>query len=332
MVLTQDMISQVFRTIETRNGMLTSQAIIHSDELISQLSAQMGVTKDVIQRIVHILLESHRILHIDIIASDDARGVDKIEGYVVADMSNIRSLKNYYDSQLMILYEKQYHRARGATSIIKELFPQIRTLNTSEIGQILNKAMMLGEYENLIEKDYREYSHSWQEKRMSELAKENGFAYKSDLEEYCVAVPKRHATADHREQETATSEISGKGQADSTDAEAAEHKWKRAVDTEQYHDFSDKKNKYPLKRLLSIYGVEFFTKIYFRKYEFDYIRQIIDDHQITSRNELLTIKNLLAVVKKNTHTDLKLNDYREQIYELERAITHAVFYTNSLKM
>jgi|GEM_PF-223366 len=329
MVITQDMLEQVFRTIETRNGMLNSQSIVHSDELVSQLSAQMGVTKDVIQQSIQLLLDSHKILHIDIVAKDEARNVDKIDGYVVTDMSNIRSLKNFFDSQLMLLYEKQYHRARGATSIIKELFPQIRTLNTSEIGQILNKAMMLGEYEKLIEKDYKEYSHTWQEKRMSELGREKGFLYHSDIEELNITARTAHRSEEKGED---ASFVPAPSAQNAEEAMASGAQWKRAIDTSEYQEFSDKKSKYPLNRLLSIYGIEFFTKIYFRKYEFAYIRKIIDDHQITSKSELLVIKGLIASVKKNLNIDPKLNAFRDDISALERSITHAIFYSSSLKM
>lgn len=325
MVISQDMIEQVFRTIETRNSMTNSQSIVHSDELINQLAAQMGVTKDVIKQIIEVLLDAHKILHIDIVAEDTNRGIDKIVGYVIVDLSTIRTLKNFYDSQLMIIYEKTYHKARGATSIIKELFPQIRTLNTSEIGQILNKAMMLGEYEKLVEKDYREYSHSWQEKRMLEIAREKGFHYRTS------GHPADITAETSPSPDTAVKDAPAADAEKTADTPASPEDGKRAVDTSEYMEFADKKTKYPLKRLLSIYGVEFFTKIYFRKYEFSYIRKIIDDHQITSKNELMLIKGLLAAVKKNFYTDPKLSQYKEEIFLLERALTHAVFFSNSLK-
>lgn len=316
MKLTQDMIENVFRQIETRNYALNIQAIIHSDELVSVISAQLGVTKDTIRQIIQILLEAHKILRIEIISEDSARGTEKIEGYVVSELSLLSKLKNFFDQQLIILYQKQYHANKGAASIIKELFPQLQNLKQSELGQILNKTIILGEYEKMLEKDFANYSHEWQEKKIIELGLDQGFKWYSDIQE--LNEQNRHLMdaldVDEEEEETpfATSETEGGTS-------------KRAVDSGEYEDFTDKKQKYPLQRILSIYGVEFFVKIHFRKYEFLYIKQIIDDRQISQKSELGRIKTILQTVKRNIFKDEQLKEYREDIYALDKSITHAMF-------
>ncbi|MBN2435708.1 MAG: hypothetical protein JXK07_10625 [Spirochaetes bacterium] len=317
MKLSQDIIESVFRQIETRNHASNNQAIIHSDELKNILSAQLGVSKDIIAQVVSILLDAHKILHIEIIAEDTARNIDRIDGFVVTELSVIRNLKSYFEKQLIILYEKQYHKNMGAASIIKELFGQMHTINMTEIGQILNKTIILGEYEKMIEKDFTTYSHEWQEKKMIELAVERGFRWHSDIPELneenkSFETDLKTESADNNDQ--TISAIIPEGM--------------RAVDTEEYTDFTDKSQKYPLNRILNIYGIDFFTKIYFRRYKFGYIQQLIEDRQITRKSDLFQIKEILAVVKKNILKDRALTEHREEIYSLDKAITHAMFIHN----
>ncbi|MDA3900104.1 MAG: hypothetical protein PF637_06245 [Spirochaetes bacterium] len=309
MKLSQDIIESVFRQIETRNHANNNQAIIHSDELKNILSAQMGVSKDVIAQVLSILLDTHKILHIDIIAEDKVRNIDKIEGFVVTELSVIRNLKNFFEKQLIILYEKQHHKSMGAASIIKDLFPQMQTINNTEIGQILNKTIILGEYEKMIEKEFTSYSHEWQEKRMIELGVERGFRWHSDIPEL--------------NEDNKSLEVELAAPVETANTPPIE--LQRAVDTDEFNDFSNKSSKYPLDRILNIYGIGFFSKVYFRRYKFNYIKQLIDDRQIIRKSDLLQIKEILGVVKRNILRDPALSEHREDIYALDKAITHAMF-------
>ncbi|MFW6367021.1 MAG: hypothetical protein ACOC2H_11180 [Spirochaetota bacterium] len=309
MKLTQDMIESVYRQIETRNYSSNPQAIIHSDELLSIMSAQMGVSKDTIHQIIQILIDAHKILHIEITSRDDVRGIDTVYGYVISDLNIIRELKNFFEKQLMIGYEQQYRKAKGVSAIIKELFPQIRSLNTTEIGQILNKAVILSEYEKMLSKDFSEFTHEWTERKIAELGTELGFRWTSDIPE--INEEFSFASIDNEGVRTADDII----QTDS----------KRAVDTTEYQDYTDKKNKYPIKRILNIYGIEFFCKIQFRRYEFKYIKQLVDDRQISQKGDLSKIKDMLSQVKRNIYKDNRLQDYRNDILALDKALTHAMF-------
>jgi hypothetical protein len=308
MKLSQDMIETVYRQIETRNYSSNTQAIIHSDELLSIMSAQMGVSKDTITQIIQILMDSHKVLHIEITAEDEVRGIETVFGYVISDLNVIHELKNFFETQLMIVYEKTYRKAKGTSAIIKELFPQIRSLNTSEIGQILNKAMILAEYEKMLNRDFSEYTHEWTERKMAELGKEKGFRWISDLNE----VNKDFKFEEIREEVK-------------TDENIVSSSASRAVDSPEYNDFADKTNKYPIQKILSIYGIEFFCKIQFRRYEFLYLKQLVDDRQIKLKSDVTRIKDMLSTVKRNLYKDTTLQDYREEIMALDKSLTHALF-------
>lgn len=311
MKITQDMIQTVYRQIETRNYASNPQAIIHSDELTSITAAQMGVPKDTIHQIIQILVDAHKILHIEITSEDEMRGIDTIFGYVISELNIIHELKEFFDKHLMIAYQKQYHKSKGTSGIIKELFPQMQSLKTSEIGQIMNKAVILGEYEKMLNRDFSEFTHEWTERRMAELGKELGFIWHSDVAE----INEEFSFSNVKNDDVMTAEdVEGKRVAN-----------ERAVDTEEYNDYTNKKNKYPISRILSIYGIDFFCKIQFRRYEFLYIKQLVDDRQIRQKSDLTKIKEMLSTIKRNLYNDTKLQEYRDEILALDKALTHAMF-------
>lgn len=309
MKLTQEIIESVYRQIETRNYSFNLQAVIHSDELLSIMSAQLGVSKDTINQIIQILLDSHKILHIEITSEDEVRGIDTVYGFVISDLNVIRELRAFFEKQLMVAYEKQYHKSKGSSAIIKELFPQLHSLKTTEIGQVLNKAVILSEYEKMISKDYSEYTHEWTERKIAELGTEMGFKWTSDVQEI-------------NDEFTFTGVDND---AVKTDDGIPAKAGQRAVDSTEYKDYADKKNKYPITRILSIYGIDFFCKIQFRRYEFLYMKQLIDDGQIPQKTDLNRIKEMLSQVKQNLYRDTNLQEYRDDILALDKAITHAMF-------
>ena len=79
------------------------------------------------------------------------------------------------------LYEKQFKKHLLIHQLIKELFPIIKNFNNTELGQIANKAIMLNEYERMIEKDFNEFSTEFQERQLIEIAKREHFDYISKI-------------------------------------------------------------------------------------------------------------------------------------------------------
>jgi hypothetical protein len=106
-------------------------------------------------------------------------------------------------------------------------------------------------------------------------------------------------------------------------------KTERAVDAPQYKEFADKESQYPLQRILNIYGIDFFVKVQFRKYKFSYVRKIIEDKQIVKKKDLLFIREMISKVKDSDKLgrDSNLESCRDEINRLERAVTHAIYFS-----
>lgn len=301
MEITRDLLDDIYDEIEKHNSELGETAVPYATDIIKYICSDSGTTDVLVKESLQILVDVHKIFPIEIVASDEAHGIDKVVGFVVADKSVVHDLLVHHQDQLVIAYQKQFGENLGIFKIIKEIFPKMGTLNNTEIGKIANKAIMLNEYSRLLEKDFQEYTDKWQNEKLSELLKTIGIENK-------------------KKKETSESEADTPGKDSATDT-------LRAVDSHAYKDYKDKKNSYPLKRILNIYGLDFFLKVNFRKCEFEFLKKVVDDNQISSRADLLKMKDMVHKVKINMYKDIKLHAYENAIYDLERSISHALYFT-----
>jgi hypothetical protein len=312
MLVNQKILDDVTKEIIRNNRNIGVQAVPHSDQLVKFIQSSMGIPVESAKLAVRFLIESHRILSIEIVAEDKDRGIDKTEGYISADLSVIGPVKVFFQDLLCQMYEKQFKKHVMIHQLIKEIFPIIKTFNNTELGQVINKTIMLMEYERMIEKNYSSYSIEFQEKALLEISHREHFDY----------TPKIPVT------------IKGESSFTSSPSAASSHEtvnnsFNRAVDSPVYREFSEKKDHYPIQRILNIYGIDFFLKANFRKYQFGQIKNLIDDRQITKRADLMAVRAMLETVKSRIYSDKELELRREEIYALERSVSHAMYFTQT---
>lgn len=314
--LNQKIIDEIYDEIEAKNTEYNPASVVHSDDFIKSFCTNMGIDKETAKTAIRILFDSHKILHIEITHEDEAHGIDRVDGYVAADLTIVRNLTNVFQDLLVNMYEKQYKKRMGAATIIKELFPMMNSLNNTEIGQIANKAIILHQYESMLEKDWKEYSAKYQEQKLVEICAEIGIKYKPSID----GVEEVEIKTDLKEDSNNDSFNQNESSVKTTE---------RAVDSSTYIDYSNKKGKYPLERILKIYGADFFFRTNLRKYDFNFLRQIVDDGQIKKRKDLEILKSHLRKVKDNMYHDKNLENYRDEIYELEKSVNHAIYFSSS---
>lgn len=87
---------------------------------------------------LRLLHEAHFIFTIHIVEPDDRLGVPGIFGYVVARADVLEALVTEYHRRLEHVYEVEHGQKKAAATIIRELMPEIRTFNSTPLGQILN--------------------------------------------------------------------------------------------------------------------------------------------------------------------------------------------------
>ncbi|MGV7927667.1 MAG: hypothetical protein AB2L13_01975 [Spirochaetota bacterium] len=299
-----DTVEEIYQEINKQNAVIGMRAIPHSDDFIKYLTSSLGVEADLVKRILRVLLNSHRIFSMEIVAEDTVRSIPRVEGYVVANINIVRRLKNYFQSELMVEYEKQFQKRYLFHQIVKDIFPVMRTLNNTMIGQLANKAIMLDEFERLLEKNFAEYTDEWKDEHFARELQNASLPFENEK------VP-------------AAAETQGAGVSRPVRAKPVT----RAIDSRQYEDFVSKSKSYPLQRILKIYGVNFFIQVNLRKYQFEYLKKLVEDGQLSRRSELLLLREMIQTMKSNMHRDAGITARLNDLYDLEKSVTHRLFFT-----
>jgi len=292
----------IYNEIRKRNAAGGFKGVPYSDEFIKYAAGYYGLSIDLVKRIIQILINAHKIFSIEIIAEDKSRDIARVEGYVVSDLVVIRKLKSFYQSELIIQYENEFHKRLMVHQIIKEIFPMLRSLNNTDIGKVANLAIMLEELERYMEKHYEEFTEEWKAKRL---------AYEISISNIDLQLERKQ---------------SQKGKDDSPQSGSIkDRRKKRVVDAPQYKEFIDKSKSYPLERIFQIYGIEFFLRVQLRNYKFDYLKELVQGRKIKRRSDLLLLKNMLNAVIHNRDKDQELIKYEDAIYSLMQTVNHYLF-------
>ena len=310
--MAQSIIHEVYEEIRKCNNRNDSTAIPRSDEFNGVTAAVLGINPEFLGKIIKVLQNAHWIFSFEIILADQMRDIPSVEGFVACDITVVRRLKNVFQRELMHEYNHQNNKNYMVHQIIKEIFPVMRSFNNTPIGELANKAIMLEELEKLMEKGYSQYTVEYQEQQLAlEVSKANldklieGSRQKTKEEAAPPELTPRPATA-----------RKNKGEVTS-----------RAVDSRTYGDFISKNSKYPLKRILNIYGIDFFYKVNLRSYQFSYLMKIINDGQISRRSDLQNLRDMLKTVRSNISRDPNLKEHIDGIYELDKAIIHQLYFS-----
>lgn len=288
----------VHAKIIEKNTLLSLESIPHSDVFLKTIESMLGIEAGELRRVITILKESHYILSIEILKEDKKNDIKRVEGYVDASLSTIRELKNFFQKVLMDDYERQFHNRLMVHQIVKEIYSRGSSFVNTPLGQTANKAIMLEEYTNLIEKEFHEFTESWKEKKLDEIIANYETEQKRFVEKSSDAVPKKYDA----EQELSRG---------------------RAVDSAEYSDYSQGGHR-SMKKMVSIYGVEFFFRVNLRNYKFSNIADAVENREIDRKSDLKMLKEMIRKLRINMDIDSKLYDYTEEINHLERLVSRHI--------
>ncbi|MFH0976050.1 MAG: hypothetical protein V1874_09740 [Spirochaetota bacterium] len=294
---------EIFEEIRKKNEKSASDSIPHSDNFLRYLNISIGIEPDFAKRLVKALINSHKIFAIEIAAEDKKNDIPRIEGYVECDLKTIKRLKIFFQDDLIRQYESEHYNRLSYHQLIKEIMPIINTLNNTPMGHAANKAIMMGELERLMEKNFEEYTEKWKE---SNLDIEINKAVAGNVSDK----PKKERKQDDNE-DIAENESAGV---------------KKAAGIKNYADVVSKSKNYPLDRILKIYGIDFFLRAQIRRHQFSYLTKLVESGKLLKSSDLFLLKDLLFEVKKDINSDPQLAEFREDVHGLERSITHRLYF------
>lgn len=119
------LVNDIFNAILKYNKRDDRDAVPHSDLFLKDMTSQFGVNEGFLNDVITLLRDSHKIFVFEITKEDKNRNVNRVQGFVDADITTVRRLKLLFQDLLVTLYEDEYGRKMMAHQAIAELFPEL---------------------------------------------------------------------------------------------------------------------------------------------------------------------------------------------------------------
>lgn len=296
-MIDRTLLDKLYDNIRKLNFNGDDSVVTMSDQFIREFVSAEGYSESEVKQALTILSEVHKLFIITIVRDNPAKKIQKLEGYVVAELDVISNLKRLYQKRLTDVYNKENRTNKIYQQIYHEIIGNLGHVANTNIGRLANIAIMLNEYENLMNKYYGEYTYQWREEKLKELLASGTVAEDNNNKVF--------------QEEIKTSTQS-----------------RRAVDLPQFDEFSKDTKTLPPEKLLRIYGVDFFFRVKLRRYEFKELIELIKNNHIKRRADLILLRDMVKTVKNNFDKDPALSNYFEDIFHLDREISKKLFFLN----
>lgn len=221
-----------------------------------------------LQSALDLLAEARYLIAFRLVEADPRMKVEALHGYAVAESDILRDLKLFIFERLEAAYEQQFYRRRTATLIIQEMLQDTRKYNNSHIGRILNAAVMLNQYDQLLERGGHDYLPASKQARLQEL-----LGARAEAGATSAAIP----------DESPRTNTDGDPQ--------------RAIDTPSGVEAEQMDLSGDWGRAVEKFGVEFLLRIHFRKNEFNKIKYLVNTRRVARERDLIFVRDTVRTLQ-----------------------------------
>lgn len=300
----EELLNAVYVEIRKRNSGRSPQAIPQTDEFFDFIMKKYMLIPFAIPNLIKILVDCHKIVSFKIIEADRKERVRRVEGLVVTEGNIIKSLLESYSDVLIKEYSHEFSTKYSVERIIKEFFPKLDSYNNTTLGKTANIVINLMGIQSQLERSIMQYNPKWQVSQMkTEIDKSEPISFFIESKN---AMPVKLAP---KEPEVTA---------------AADEKSQRITDKYKYEEFKKYISKNTIEKTLTVYGVEFYTRVCFREYQFDLVEKLIQDEHIWDKDDLRAIKKMLQKIRTNSDQDLNLQKYAHDINSLEKLVNDKI--------
>jgi len=244
-------------------------------------------SEDMARYYLKLLAESNFIFVIQIVKPDTILRIPGIDGYVVAELDIIEKLLAVYNQRLITIYEAEKRKLAGVETIIRELMPNVKELNNTPLGKVLNICIMLEQFTRIIHERPEHFQDAYRISKLKQfIPEEDEFKEPEEEHEKIQQVQER----------------------------------RRAVDTEEYQQLSKMNLTGNWAKAVEQFGVQFLIRVHLRKYEFDVLKKLLLQKRIAREEDLIFLRDSLRKMEERSLFNPELKKYLNEIKELKRIV------------
>ncbi|TFH43548.1 MAG: hypothetical protein E4G96_00880 [Chrysiogenales bacterium] len=274
------------------------QSLPLSDEFPQWIAERYSLLPFATHTLFKILADSHLIFIIPVVEADRKERIRRVEGYVVAEGNIIKSMVEFFGDELIRAYSTEFSMKYSVERITKEFFPRLKEYNNTELGKIANILINLMGCQMTLGRNIMQYGQKWQEKQLGEEIEAS-----APLESFID---------------------SGNGglgrEKGSPSKPAAPDSSRRATDAVRIEEFNKYSSGNTIEKTIAVYGIEFYSRVFFREYRFTLLKKLIEEDRITKNEDLRVVKKILQKTRSNSDQDFKLQAFAHDINSLEKSI------------
>jgi hypothetical protein len=297
----EELLKTIYIDIRKQNCERSPQAIPQSDIFFEYLTKTYSVIPYAIPNLIKILVDVHKIFSFKIVEADRKNSIRRVEGFVVVEGNIIKSLLEFFTDELIREYSHEFSAKYSVEKIIKEFFPKLDEYNNTTLGKTANIVINLMSFQSTLERAIMQYNPKWQEKQIR------------------IEIEKSDDLSSFIDQPGGNLQNRGGGA-----AHDADDKNRRITDTPKYEEFKKYMSRNTIEKTLTVYGMEFYSRVCFREYQFSLVQKLIEDDHINDVDDLLIVKKVLRKTRANSDQDLNLQKYAHDINDLEKAINDKI--------
>jgi len=311
-----------------------------SDTIYRKHMADLVKNQDELMHYLRILVEAHYLFDIHIVEPDDTLMIDGVYGYITADVVILRNLKEMAAQELEAAYEQQYYRRKQAGTVLRELLPQARNFNNTQLGRALNVSLMIEQFEHIMLSAMNEYSDGWRRRKLEELLPElKGQSLPvSESEEEPGGGDAFVGSGGSAPPVEGDMPVGGDPQApsgaegvlgpdfaageessfSSAATESSQAGSMRAADSSELNKIQEMDRSGRWGDAVDRFGVQFLLRIHFRKYEFDKVRWLIRSNKIAREEDLRYVRDTIRTMEGRFDQDPHLLRFQKEMGDVKR--------------
>ncbi|MCB1323620.1 MAG: hypothetical protein H7A21_16050 [Spirochaetales bacterium] len=296
---------EILSTIRRFNNAQGKDPIPTTDIIFRHVQGDLVQTRAQLGGYMKKLEEANAIFIIHMVEPDPILHIDAVNGYVLADSSILGRVREFYYQELERLYERQMYQRKHASGIIRELFKEVKRHNNTRLGMVLNGAIMLQQYEQVVSGNPAAYGDAERDRRITAILEETaplaavpGSAPLGDDPEFDVVPPGSEGAASQN--------VGGHSQ--------------RAVDSSDYLDVEKMDLTGKWGEAVEKFGVQFLLRVHFRKYEFDKVKLLVNTKRVARREDLIYVRDTIRMLEGRIHQDPPLRKHLKVMSDLQAAV------------
>jgi hypothetical protein len=292
------------------DGSRGDKRIPESDSFLRELANTLALDEQKVEQYLEALRDSNNIFIFDIAKADEERDMAALAGYVVASYELVEELYSLHDERLHKFYTKEYNRDKSTDAIVKEILPQMRTLNNTALGNLVNIVSMLREFLYYLQNHPQDYEADVRSQLLKKQLQEKKLWQEQVSEEEKKGEGNEGRLA--------------QGEAEQSDVDL-----RRELDSGFSEiPISSNSDLYGMRldfeKAIKIYGLYFIIRHHFKKYQFRLVEEYVQQNKYFDLTELKQIRDLLKDYIKKINSDTRLALYKSDIFRLDRTLAKAI--------